>query len=153
MPASASSARNSTTVAGASTTGPSSRTACAKSLSNENTFPANLTTLEQCHERLEGLHADLLQDLAKHGGERPIAKLFVKLRFADFTHTTVERGSDSPALDVFQTLLAEGWQRREPRQRIVRLLGVGVRFVLAPEKSGSASLDVSDGALQLALSF
>ena len=124
-----------------------------KSLSNENTFPANLTTLEQCHERLEGLHADLLQDLAKHGGERPIAKLFVKLRFADFTHTTVERGSDSPALDVFQTLLAEGWQRREPRQRIVRLLGVGVRFVLAPEKSGSASLDVSDGALQLALSF
>ena len=124
-----------------------------KSLSNENTFPANLTTLEQCHERLDILHADLLQDLAKHGGERPLAKLFVKLRFADFSHTTVERGGDSPALDVFQTLLAEGWHRREPRQRIVRLLGVGVRFQLAPEKADCVSLTESDGALQLALSF
>ena len=103
-----------------------------KSLSNENTFPANLTTLEQCHEKLEGLYADLLQDLARHGGERRVAKLFVKLRFGDFSHTTVERGGEEPALDLYQVLLAEGWHRREPKQRVVRLLGLGVRFQLAP---------------------
>ena len=99
-----------------------------KSLSNENTFSSNLTSLEECHERLHDLHADLLQDLAKQGPERAVYKLFVKLRFADFTHTTVERSGDVPTLDAYQTLLTEGWQRREGRRRVVRLLGVGVRF-------------------------
>ena len=99
-----------------------------KSLSNENTFTTNLTSLEQCQERLRELHADLLQDLAKQGPERAVAKLFVKLRFADFSHTTVERGGDAPALDAYHALLTEGWHRREETKRVVRLLGVGVRF-------------------------
>ena len=99
-----------------------------KSLSNENTFDTNLTSLEACEERLQEIHADLLQDLAKQGTERVVAKLFVKLRFADFTHTTVERGGTVPTLEAYHALLAEGWQRREEKQRIVRLLGVGVRF-------------------------
>ncbi len=99
-----------------------------KSLSNENTFSTNLTTLAECHERLQEIHADLLQDLAKQGQERVVTKLFVKLRFADFTHTTVERGGDAPELAAYYALLAEGWQRREGKKRVVRLLGVGVRF-------------------------
>ena len=104
-----------------------------KSLSNENTFHTNLTTLEQCRERLAELHADLLLDLEKKGGERPVTKLFVKLKFADFTHTTVERGGTEPALVEYQALLAEGWQRRAEPKRVVRLLGVGVRFRTAEE--------------------
>ncbi len=99
-----------------------------KSLSNENTFNTNLTSLGECHERLHELHADLLHDLAKQGSERTVAKLFVKLRFADFTHTTVERGGDTPTLEAYHMLLTEGWHRREEKQRVVRLLGVGVRF-------------------------
>ena len=99
-----------------------------KSLSNENTFSSNLTSLEECHERLHEIHADLLRDLAKQGPERVVAKLFVKLRFADFTHTTVERGGDVPTLEAYHALLTEGWQRREGKKRVVRLLGVGVRF-------------------------
>ena len=98
-----------------------------KSLSNENTFPVNLTTLDECRARLRELHGDLLTDLEKHGG-RAVTKLFVKLRFADFTHTTVERGGTEPDFAAYETLLDEGWARREGARRIVRLLGVGVRF-------------------------
>ncbi len=99
-----------------------------KSLSNENTFDTNLLSLEACQTRLQGLHAELLQDLAKQGSDRVVAKLFVKLRFADFSHTTVERIGTAPTLEAYGVLLAEGWGRREEKQRVVRLLGVGVRF-------------------------
>ena len=124
-----------------------------KSLSNENTFPANLTTLEQCHERLETLHTDLLVDLRKQGAERPVAKLFVKLRFADFSHTTVERGGDQPLLDTYHTLLAEGWLRREEKQRVVRLLGVGVRFQLTAANGEAAGAGLVGGTGQLAFAL
>ena len=115
-----------------------------KSLSNENTFPANLTTLEQCAERLEEIHADLLRDLEKQPERRPINKVFVKLRFADFSHTSVERGGVEPALDAYRALLEEGWRRRAPEKRVVRLLGVGVRFVPADARAGSP--DAAAGA-------
>ena len=98
-----------------------------KSLSNENTYPVNLTTLEECRVRLRELHGDLLADLQQQGG-RAVTKLFVKLRFADFTHTTVERGGAEPDFAAYETLLDEGWARREGPRRVVRLLGVGVRF-------------------------
>ena len=124
----ASSARSFMTAAGGIDHRPVEPNRVRKSLSNENTFSTNLTSLAECQERLGELHADLLQDLAKQGPERAVAKLFVKLRFADFSHTTVERGGDVPALEMYQTLLAEGWQRREEPRRVVRLLGVGVRF-------------------------
>jgi DNA polymerase-4 len=99
-----------------------------KSLSNENTFAANLSSLDECQERLDDLHAELLRDLEKQAHQRRVTKLFVKLRFADFTHTTVERIGGEPALGAYRALLAEGWQRREGTRRVVRLLGVGVRF-------------------------
>ncbi len=98
-----------------------------KSLSNESTFFTNLTTLEECRLRLRELHAELLNDLTKHAG-RPILRVFVKLRFADFSHTTVERTGQEPDFAGYETLLEEGWSRREGARRVVRLLGVGVRF-------------------------
>ncbi len=116
-----------------------------KSLSNENTFNTNLTTLAECRERLAELHADLLADLESKAAEREVTKLFVKLKFADFTHTTVERcGGDPAAREVYDVLLAEGWQRREERKRVVRLLGVGVRFRTAAETAASARADAAD---------
>ena len=122
-----------------------------KSLSNENTFSENLTTLDQCRERLAEIHADLLAALDKQDQVRPVTKLFVKLRFADFTHTTVERGGEEPALSVYLALLAEGWQRREERQRVVRLLGAGVRFHLPEGAAVSVASEDQRTANQLAL--
>ena len=120
-----------------------------KSLSNENTFSVNLTTLVECRERLRELHADLLVDLQKQA-DRTVTKLFVKIRFADFSHTTVERGGTRPeAIDAYDALLDEGWTRRELPQRVVRLLGVGVRF----EEKGLVAVAEERHGNQLALGF
>src|SRR5262249_45227062 len=63
----------------------------SKSLSTEETFSIDLTTLPQCEEKLEELFQDLMADLAQKESTRAIAKIFVKLKFNDFTRTTVER--------------------------------------------------------------
>src|SRR5262249_55376331 len=62
-----------------------------KSLSTEETFPADLATLPQCEEKLEELFQDLMADLAQKESTRAIARIFVKLKFNDFTRTTAER--------------------------------------------------------------
>ena len=60
---------------------------------------------------------------------RRITKLFVKLKFADFTRTTIERAGLEPTLQAFRTLLAEAFARTGKK---VRLIGVGVRFADNP---------------------
>ena len=96
-----------------------------KSLSTEETFSIDLGTLEQCEERLEELFADLMADLAQKEAARRVSKIFVKLKFADFTRTTAERAGLEPSLDTFRSLLAEAFGRTGKK---VRLIGVGVRF-------------------------
>src|SRR3954469_15019305 len=96
-----------------------------KSLSNEETFSRDLETLEQCEEELPALFEELAAELAQKAVERPITKIFVKLKFNDFTRTTVERADLPLALDNFMTLLHEGFARTG---KPVRLLGLGVRF-------------------------
>src|SRR5438094_453966 len=108
-----------------------------KSLSTEETFSADLTTLEQCEEKLEELFQDLMADLAQKESTREITKIFVKLKFNDFSRTTAERAGLVPTLQDFQTLLTEAFGRTG---KPVRLIGVGVRFAdTAPE---SAQMDL-----------
>jgi DNA polymerase IV len=96
-----------------------------KSLSNEETFSINLETLEACEERLEELFAELMAELAQKENLRVITKIFVKLKFADFSRTTVERSGLSPSLGEFRNLLGEAFGRTG---KSVRLMGIGVRF-------------------------
>lgn len=96
-----------------------------KSLSNERTFSTDLQTLEDCRRELENQHDELLQELQSKTPDRPIAKLFVKLKFQDFQRTTVETSASQPQLNTFHTLLEEAWGRST---QAVRLLGLGVRF-------------------------
>ncbi len=96
-----------------------------KSLSTEETFATDLETLGQCEEKLADLFEELMADLAQKEATRAVTRIFVKLKFADFTRTTVERAGLPPALDNFRALLAEGFARTE---KMVRLMGVGVRF-------------------------
>jgi DNA polymerase-4 len=96
-----------------------------KSLSTEETFALDLTALEQCEEKLEELFQDLMADLAQKESTRAIAKIFVKLKFNDFTRTTAERAGLAPTLPDFRALLAEAFARTG---KPVRLIGVGVRF-------------------------
>ena len=99
-----------------------------KSLSTEETFSSNLETLEDCEERLAELVESLDADLRKNDTGRAITKIFVKLKFADFTRTTIERAGLAPTLREFQALLYEAFARTG---KPVRLMGVGVRFAAA----------------------
>jgi DNA polymerase-4 len=108
-----------------------------KSLSTEETFPVDLTTVEQCEEKMEDLFQEMMADLAQKESTREIAKIFVKLKFSDFTRTTAERAGLLPTLQDFRSLLAEAFARTG---KPVRLIGLGVRFTeTAPE---SAQMDL-----------
>ena len=96
-----------------------------KSLSNEETFSSDLHTLEECEERLVELFEELAAELAQKAVDRPVTKIFVKLKFSDFTRTTVERAGLPPVLEEYRKLLGEAFARTG---KSVRLMGVGVRF-------------------------
>ena len=96
-----------------------------KSLSTEETFSADLTTLQQCEKRLGELFEELMADLAQKETTRNVTKIFVKLKFADFTRTTAERAGLEPSINAFRSLLTEAFGRTG---KPVRLIGVGVRF-------------------------
>jgi DNA polymerase-4 len=96
-----------------------------KSLSTERTYTHDLRTIEECIERLGPLHDELVADLRKHGEARRVTGIFAKIKFSDFSQTTVARAGGAPELELFHELIAEGFGRSGER---VRLLGVGVRF-------------------------
>jgi len=96
-----------------------------KSLSNEETFASDLETLEECEEKLPALFEELAAELAQKADTRAVTKIFVKLKFSDFTRTTVERAGLPFSLGNLRILLLEGFARTG---KSVRLLGVGVRF-------------------------
>jgi len=108
-----------------------------KSLSTEETFAIDLTTLERCEEKLEELFQDLMADLAQKESTRDITKIFVKLKFNDFTRTTAERAGLAPTLEDFRALLEEAFGRAG---KPVRLIGLGVRF--AETASENAQMDL-----------
>ena len=110
-----------------------------KSLSTEQTFTQNLTTLTECERRLAILHGDLLRDLAKARDPRPIHKVFVKLKFSNFARTTVECIATEPALPILNTLLEQGFRRGNGLP--VRLLGAGVRYAEDARESGQLPLE------------
>ena len=108
-----------------------------KSLSNEETFSSDLESLAECEEKLPELFEELMADLAQKESTRTVTKIFVKLKFSDFTRTTVERAGLTPSHDQFRLLLHEAFARTE---KPVRLIGLGVRF---------ASVDFPDAQLPL----
>jgi len=100
----------------------------AKSVSVERTFSQDLPGKEACESVMPALVADLNLRLARKGRDKPIHKLFVKIRYSDFSTHTLERVRDTvaePAPEDYQPLLDELVSNRD---RPVRLMGVGVRF-------------------------
>lgn len=106
-----------------------------KSLSVEETYVEDLTTLEGLLEKLPELYDDWNERAVRAGISERIRGLFVKLKFHDFQNTTHECvfiGYPTP--QDFRPLLEEAFARRsEP----VRLIGIGVR--LEARKSASSS--------------
>ncbi len=96
-----------------------------KSLSTEETFNSDIEDLAECLEKIDTLVDELHGDLLEKERNRAIRSLFAKIKFSDFTKTTVERTGGTPDTAIFRDLATEGFRRRELP---VRLLGVGVRF-------------------------
>lgn len=108
-----------------------------KSLSVESTYTADLPDLAACLAALPALAEEFARRFGRVRDGGRVSTVFVKVKFADFTQTTVERGAEQPSVAVWRSLIEAGFARRA---RPVRLLGVGVRF---------AADEVDDGQLVL----
>lgn len=107
-----------------------------KSLSVETTFDTDING-EECLARLPGLHEDFIRRLAKHQdkGKRPIHSIHAKIKFKDFSATTVERGGGGTGIEQFIPLLKDGLKRKDLP---VRLIGIGVKFAEAKPQARKA---------------
>lgn len=106
-----------------------------KSVSVEETYTPDVPDLAACLALLPTLFDQLLLRVARAEAAAHVHKLFVKLRFADFSQTTVECVGAAPLLAQFAKLMETGYLRRQA----VRLLGVGVRLG-EPVQPGQLSL-------------
>lgn len=105
-------------------------TRVAKSVSVERTFSKDLPGKAACQQVMSALVDDLNRRLERKSHRKPLHKLFIKIRYSDFSTHTLERVRDpgapeAPETDEFTPLLDE---LVTDEQRPVRLLGVGVRF-------------------------
>jgi DNA polymerase-4 len=102
-----------------------------KSLSVENTFRENLATVEQVKLKLFDAYSEMSERLSKYS-DRFIKSHFVKIKYNDFSKTTVEaqyNGSMS-----FESFFELCLKRLNGEFRPIRLLGTGVRFFSEKKK-------------------
>ena len=100
-----------------------------KSISVEHTFAQDLINLNSCLSTLPELLEQLKQRIQQSRKRVTIGKQFIKLKFNDFTSTTVEQNITELNLATFQTLCQTGFERGN---KPVRLLGLGVRMKAPP---------------------
>lgn len=96
-----------------------------KSVSIEHTYPSDIHNTDNCLQQIPDL-IDRLQSRLDKLEEKPhIIKAFVKVKFSDFTSTTLERIGTTAQLEDYKELMSEALQRQD---KAVRLLGLGVRL-------------------------
>lgn len=102
-----------------------------KSISVEHTYSKDLNSIRSIIECVPTLMDELRSRCARKLGQgRFVVKRFVKVKFSDFTQTTLEHKMDSACEkwdsdSVYSQLLEAAWAREG---KTVRLLGVGVRL-------------------------
>lgn len=95
-----------------------------KSLSVERTFSEDLPDMQSCLSRMESVYVELKERLQKQD-DKVATKAFVKLKFKDFSQTTVECAIRGSSLTDYARLCEQAWKRKKMP---VRLIGMGVRF-------------------------
>lgn len=108
-----------------------------KSLSTEDTFERDIFGEEICLTQLKAIHREFLRRIALLTppilSDSP-GKIFVKIKYGDFSQTTIERSVQNLYFENFSRLFCE---RYALRKDFVRLLGLGIRL---PEKEESNQL-------------
>lgn len=113
-----------------------------KSLSVERTYDHDLTGLEEVTEQLVPLLEELQERFKCIEKEYEVHKHFVKVKFADFTQTTLEESLPTTGETVqehFTQLLVRAWERGA---KPVRLLGLGVRLLDLREERALEQLEL-----------
>ena len=107
-----------------------------KSMSVERTFAEFVDNLETASGKVHELYSELMNDLRAKDKLAQVDGIFAKLKFSDFTVTTVSKAGQRPAMDNYLSLVEEGFSRND---HPVRLIGLGVR--LGEEASSEAQLN------------
>lgn len=95
-----------------------------KSLSVERTFFDNINDKIHLAGYLEKNFEEMIGRLEKHK-DRSLKTIFIKIKYADFTQTTIEEPFEELTLEKFQSLFE---RRFDERPEAARLLGTGVKF-------------------------
>lgn len=97
-----------------------------QSVSVERTFTEDLPSLQHCIAKLPELIEELNKRIDRLDSSYKTGKPFVKVKFHDFTQTTLEQQGAILSLESYQTLLENAFQRGN---KPVRLLGIGTRVI------------------------
>jgi len=108
-----------------------------KSVSVENTYAQDLPDLAACLQKIPELLIALNRRMERLDDYYRIQNSFLKMKFNNFTQTTVERSHCRPVEQDLAKLCDEAWQRGKMP---VRLLGIGVRLNDLTESGGQLDL-------------
>ncbi len=111
-----------------------------KSLSVERTYSDDLVDQAACLQKLPDLLLELRSRLRRVDSDYLVTKQLIKMKFSDFTSTTVERQVvKGLPIESFEDLCLQAWERGG---HSVRLLGLGVRFIDTRDEGRAVQLDL-----------
>lgn len=99
-----------------------------KSISVEHTFSQDLFSAQQLNEEVDSLWHKFLQRTEKANIDSRSLAPFVKVKFTDFSQTTLADHLQAVSLDSFRQLLQQARRRHDADEiKGVRLIGIGGR--------------------------
>lgn len=110
-----------------------------KSMSVERTFTEFVDNLETASGKVHELFSELMEDLKAKKKLSWVDGIFAKLKFSDFTVTTVSKAGERPTMENYLSLVEEGNSRND---HPIRLIGLGVR--LREEELSESQLNFLD---------
>lgn len=96
-----------------------------KSMSVEQTFETDIMDADGCVNAMPKLLARLEKRMLQLQKTPVIHSIFVKIKFIDFTQTTVEKLVSQLEIIIINQLIKDGWKRKNMP---IRLLGLGVKL-------------------------
>ena len=97
-----------------------------QSISVERTFQIDLSDFQHCLNKLPELIEELNRRIQLLDQSNKIGKPFVKVKFHDFTQTTLEQQGVNLSIATYQALLKQAFERGN---KPVRLLGIGAKVI------------------------